>query len=159
MPLTRPVLAALLAVTIVAQRADIEMNTARARALGWTRTGVAPSHKNATLRIALSHSAATRAYLLSMLRAVSDPDSPVYGKHLSRSELRDRAAPVPGASAAVHEWLGEAGLVGRLEGTGDIIATTAPCGVLAHLLGVELSRCTALTWIVLIKWTTVLWTA
>ena len=119
---------------------DAEANLAMANRLGWTRVGPAPAHLNLTLRVALAHSPETRAEILRTLNDVSDPDSRHYGRYLTREELRAVAAPLPGAEETVLSWLRqEAGLVGRVAGSGDVVVVSAPSAVLERLLGVELS--------------------
>ena len=69
--------AAVLAAPFGAVQAE---NEDLASALGWGRVGPAPADRMVTVYVALSHTAATRARILRTLNAVSDPQSPAYGR-------------------------------------------------------------------------------
>lgn len=60
--------------------------------------------------LALRESEASIAHIKDVALAVSDPDSPTYGQHLSADEIAAIVAPPASAVAAVTAWLGEAGL-------------------------------------------------
>ncbi|XP_015708022.1 tripeptidyl-peptidase 1 [Coturnix japonica] len=70
---------------------------------GWTLTGrVSPEHV-VHLTLALRQSGTER--LASIVRAVSEPRSPLYGKYLSLEQLRDVVQPPPAALMTVLKWL------------------------------------------------------
>ena len=59
---------------------------------GFVRTGVAPANQTITLRLALVNSDITG--LEDKLYAVSNPDSALYGQHLSREEVSEQTLQV-----------------------------------------------------------------
>ncbi|KAF8592730.1 subtilisin-like protein [Ramaria rubella] len=73
----------------------------------WIKQGPPPPDHAMTLRIDLAQPS---FYALEEhLYAVSDPDSPRYGQHLSKEHVQELAAPSPQGLSAVNDWLLSAG--------------------------------------------------
>ncbi|KAL8392973.1 hypothetical protein RB595_002965 [Gaeumannomyces hyphopodioides] len=75
---------------------------------GWTRLSDADPAQMIRLRISLRQP--NLGLFEQTLYAVSSPSSPRYGKHLKRDELRDIMKPHEASTAAVLEWLDNAGI-------------------------------------------------
>lgn len=75
---------------------------------GWTRLADADPAQMIRLRISLRQP--NLGLFEQTLYAVSSPSSPRYGKHLKRDELRDMMKPHEASTAAVLQWLDDAGI-------------------------------------------------
>ncbi|KAL2197687.1 peptidase-like protein [Corynascus similis CBS 632.67] len=75
---------------------------------GWTRLGDATADQPLRLRIALQQP--NEALFERTLYEISDPDHAKYGQHLSRDELSALLAPRAESTAAVLDWLRDAGI-------------------------------------------------
>ncbi|KAF8592739.1 tripeptidyl peptidase A [Ramaria rubella] len=73
----------------------------------WIKQEPAPPDHTMTLRINLAQP--DFHALEGHLYAVSDPDSPRYGQHLSKEHVQELAAPSPQGLSAVNDWLLSAG--------------------------------------------------
>lgn len=95
--------------------------------LGWDQGSPPPAAKRLRFRIALRQENAFE--FEQHLLAVSDPDHPKYGEHLSRDELKAMLRPRSTASQSVLNWLQTEGVPSEdIEDSGDWInfyATTA----------------------------------
>ncbi|WPH01630.1 subtilisin-like protein [Acrodontium crateriforme] len=75
---------------------------------GWQYRERAPSSRKHLLRIAMNnphHDKFERSLL-----EISTPDHPRYGQYLTREELKEMLRPLPEATAAVMDWLFDAGV-------------------------------------------------
>ncbi|OSD07753.1 subtilisin-like protein [Trametes coccinea BRFM310] len=101
-------------------------------------TGAAPANHNLKLRFALKQSDPDG--LIDALYDVSDPDSPKYGQHLSKSEVEKFVAPKPEAMAAVTSWLLQHNLSGTpLSPAGDWVGFELPVGQANDLFSANFS--------------------
>ncbi len=80
------------------------------------------------------------------LLAVSDPDSPRYGQHLSNAEVHALVAPTPECAAVVASFLSSSGIDGdAVTPNGDFVtatATVAQADALLQVGGVDCAvRC------------------
>ncbi|KAL2177315.1 peptidase S8/S53 domain-containing protein [Thermothelomyces heterothallicus CBS 202.75] len=75
---------------------------------GWVKRGLADAESTVPVRIGLKQSNVDAAH--DLLMDISDPRSPNYGKHLSRSEVEDLFAPRERSVAQVKRWLASAGV-------------------------------------------------
>lgn len=104
---------------------------------GWTRLRDASKDQPFTLRIAL-HQPNLDA-LADTLFAVSDPQSPMYGNHLSRDEVNQMMKPPRETARAVLGWLEESGLLsGDIFDEGDWIVVKTNAGQVNKLLDTQL---------------------
>ncbi|KAI0828483.1 subtilisin-like protein [Trametes gibbosa] len=93
--------------------------------VGFVNAGAAPLDKTLKLRFALTQS--TPDAIVDALYKVSDPTSPEYGQHLSKSEVEELVAPSSAAVNAVNAWLKDNGLEGTtLSPAGDWIGFEIP---------------------------------
>lgn len=76
---------------------------------GWVQDGPAPSGFSVTLRIALRDEE-KRSMFEHRLLAVSSPDHPDYGQHLSLEETNTILRPEPHVSDQVFSWLADEGV-------------------------------------------------
>lgn len=72
---------------------------------GWTQD--APSHGEQMLKLHLALKQERFAELESQLLAISDPDSPLYGEHLTAEQIAVFTKPHQKTLDAVHAWLAE----------------------------------------------------
>jgi tripeptidyl-peptidase I len=79
---------------------------------GWQRVGEADPDAVIRLRIALEQPNVSNGKFEETLYAISSPDHPQYGKHLSRLELRELVKPREESVDAVTSWLRAAGISG-----------------------------------------------
>lgn len=73
----------------------------------WLKHDRAPSEHKMTLRISLSQPKFSE--LEGHLYAVSDPESPRYGQHLSKQQVEELSAPSTEGLEAVNDWLSSHG--------------------------------------------------
>eukprot|EP00756_Hemistasia_phaeocysticola_P041410 Hpha_TRINITY_DN16915_c2_g1::TRINITY_DN16915_c2_g1_i1::g.53851::m.53851/K01279/TPP1, CLN2; tripeptidyl-peptidase I len=78
------------------------------------------------------------AELESTFWAVSEPDSPRYGKHLSREQLRALVGASESSLSAVHSWLAAAGVKATTSETGDSIRASVSCTQAESLFATQL---------------------
>lgn len=78
---------------------------------GWKRVGNPSDDQGLSLQINLAHQ--NLSHLSSILRQVSDPDSPCYGKYLDRDEVYDLFKPAEQARAETEASLLDSGLSRR----------------------------------------------
>ena len=111
----------------------------------WRSVGLADDGVETTMEVvfALTHSPAVRAALEQTCKAVSSPESPVYGNYLDGAAVRAMVSN-KAAGAAVQQWLAkEAAALGfaappvALGALGDLARTTLPVAVVNHALGVQ----------------------
>ncbi|EPQ61276.1 subtilisin-like protein [Gloeophyllum trabeum ATCC 11539] len=76
----------------------------------WSRLGRAPPNHLVTLRIALRQSLSNSLLLEQILYNVSNPGSPLYGRHLSKEEAESILKPQEDAITAVDNWLSSSGI-------------------------------------------------
>ncbi|KAL1938728.1 hypothetical protein VTO73DRAFT_11331 [Trametes versicolor] len=109
---------------------DSSLNVHEARSsvpLGFVNTGPAPAEEILKLRFALAQS--TPDAVVDALYKVSDPKSPQYGQHLSKSEIEKLVAPSSAAVDAVNAWLQQNSLNGTaLSPSGDWVGFEVPVG-------------------------------
>ncbi|ORY68727.1 peptidase S8/S53 domain-containing protein [Pseudomassariella vexata] len=87
---------------------------------GWNRVRDADPGQHIQLRIALEQP--NLAVFEKTLYDVSSPQNPLYGRHLSREEVRDLVKPTEESTSAVLEWLESAGTPSaNIEDAGDWI--------------------------------------
>ncbi|EIW56212.1 subtilisin-like protein [Trametes versicolor FP-101664 SS1] len=109
---------------------DSSLNVHEARSsvpLDFFNTGPAPAEETLKLRFALAQS--TPYAIVDALYKVSDPKSPQYGQHLSKSEVEKLVAPSSAAVDAVNAWLQQNSLNGTaLSPSGDWVGFEVPVG-------------------------------
>ncbi|CDO77343.1 hypothetical protein BN946_scf184786.g3 [Trametes cinnabarina] len=89
--------------------------------------GPAPAEQSLKLRFALKQNDPDG--LIDALYEVSDPDSPKYGKHLSKAEVEQFVAPKPDAVQAVTSWFQQHNISGTpLSPASDWIGFELPVG-------------------------------
>jgi tripeptidyl-peptidase-1 len=87
---------------------------------GWSVSGPAPATAGLDLQFFVKQTNTDQ--LETTLMAVSDPDSPTYGQHLSNEQAHALVAPTPASIAAVMAFLRDHGVAGvRATPNGDII--------------------------------------
>ncbi|KAJ6563914.1 family S53 protease-like protein [Mycena capillaripes] len=107
-------------------------------ARGFVNSGIAPAAKDLTLRIALKPN--NIAGLESALYAVSEPDSALYGQHLTAEEVAEFVKPTDETLSVVSEWLTEYGISSTpVTPAGDIVQITIPVSQANELLSAEFS--------------------
>ncbi|KAI9058090.1 family S53 protease-like protein [Trametes sanguinea] len=100
--------------------------------------GAAPADQSLKLRFALKQSDPDG--LIDALYNVSDPDSPKYGQHLSKSEVEQFVAPKPEAMQAVTSWLSQYNLSGTLlSPAGDWVGFELPASQANDLFAANFS--------------------
>lgn len=103
---------------------------------GWQREGRADPKTPVALVVAIKHDN-PKAIEDALLR-VSDPESPDFGKHLSKVEVDRLARPRPGGVAAVKTWARSHGARDvRLSDAGDFLFARATVATLEAMLGAE----------------------
>ena len=76
-----------------------------------------------------------------LANAVSDPASPLYGRHLTAAQWRARFAPSDATLGAVSAWLRSAGLeLGAVPANRLVVPARGPASVVGRALGVTFSR-------------------
>lgn len=103
---------------------------------GWSIVGEAMPEYLVPLTVGLRHDAQAVAKLAGIVEAVSEPDSPQYGQHLSLDELTSFMAPSDATIAAVSSYLSSCG--GQdIEATlsRDFLTLSARAGELSACLG------------------------
>ncbi|KAH8078042.1 family S53 protease-like protein [Cristinia sonorae] len=118
-------------------RRALKLHESRATAPdGFVKTGAAAPDTKIKLRIALAQS--NPQGLTDALMAVSEPDSALYGQHLSQQEVDAFVAPKPETVAAVNEWLSENGLTAqKLTTAGNWISFEVPVSKANELLNTQ----------------------
>lgn len=101
---------------------------------GWTLYSTPAPTDVISLSISLRHDEGDEE-LFRRLHEISDPGSKEYGKFLSCEEVRALRTPSGETSDAVLTWLGEGGVVGRVEGDWVRVSVTAQQA--RELLGAE----------------------
>ncbi|KAI1200278.1 subtilisin-like protein [Nemania serpens] len=105
---------------------------------GWTKLRDATSSQLIKLRIALEQP--NLALFEQTLYDVSTPQHVLYGKHLSREEVRDLVKPSEGSAAAVLGWLRAAGIdEADIEEDGEWVNFKTTVARAADLLDAEFS--------------------
>ncbi|KAK0501992.1 family S53 protease-like protein [Armillaria luteobubalina] len=104
---------------------------------GFVRMGAADPLDNLNFRVGLTPR--DTAGLEKALYAVSEPDSNLYGQHLSFEEVKAFSAPTPEAATAVTAWLAENGIIDvKLGGAfDDWLTFTAPVDKANMLLSAQ----------------------
>ncbi|XP_053934882.1 tripeptidyl-peptidase 1 [Cuculus canorus] len=107
---------------------------------GWSHAGRVPADHSVELTLALRQRGIARLHRL--IRTVSDPGSPQYGRFLTLEELRRLIQPSPGAVAAVEKWLRSSGVEEcRSVTTRDFLQCRMAASVAERLLpGAEFHR-------------------
>ncbi|CEH17742.1 subtilisin-like protein [Ceraceosorus bombacis] len=103
---------------------------------GWVRRGPVAAGTEIPLSIALKQRAF--ADLESEILAVSDPNSPRYGKFLSREQVSSYLTPSAESAAAVRRWLEEHSVkedLSRRSFAGDWVRATVPVERASAMLG------------------------
>lgn len=103
---------------------------------GFVKTGAAPADQTITLRLALANSDVSG--LEEKLFAVSNPDSALYGQHLSREEVDSFLKPPPESVSLVNEFLASHG-INSTSGTsaGDWVSFSVPISKANEMFGAE----------------------
>ncbi|KAI0644653.1 family S53 protease [Trametes meyenii] len=105
---------------------------------GFVSSGSAPPETLLDLRIALVQSDIPGLH--KALYDVSMPDSPLYGKHLTKEEVEKYVIPKQGTVAAVHSWLAGHGIgASNVTPTGDWIGFSVPVEKAAEMFEAEFS--------------------
>ncbi|KAI0635010.1 subtilisin-like protein [Trametes polyzona] len=105
---------------------------------GFTRVGPAAPETTLSLRLALAQGDPDS--LVDALYRVSDPDSPDYGKYLSKEEVEKFIAPKSKTLTAVNGWLEDNGLAARpLSHAGDWLAVDVPVAKANELFNTNFS--------------------
>ncbi|TPX14437.1 uncharacterized protein E0L32_005401 [Thyridium curvatum] len=100
---------------------------------GWRKLKDAESDRVLKLRIALEQP--NTALFEQTLYEVSDPEHPLYGKHLKRDELKEMMKPRAESTDVVLRWLREAGVPSNMiEDAGDWINFKTTVGVANDML-------------------------
>ncbi|KAK0501997.1 family S53 protease-like protein [Armillaria luteobubalina] len=104
---------------------------------GFVRVGAADPQDSLNFRIGLTPR--DTAGLKTALYAVSEPDSDLYGQHLSFEEVKAFSAPTPEAATAVTAWLAENGITDVKPGGAfdDWLTFTAPVDKANTLLSAQ----------------------
>ncbi|PIL33192.1 hypothetical protein GSI_04642 [Ganoderma sinense ZZ0214-1] len=105
---------------------------------GFSRIGSVNPDQRLQLRLALPRR--NVAELERKLYDVRTPSSPNYGKHLSKSEVRQLVAPAQGSADAVNAWLNENGVsTNMISTTGNRLSFEVPVGKANELLAADFS--------------------
>ncbi|KAJ7636789.1 family S53 protease [Roridomyces roridus] len=108
---------------------------------GFVHSSSVPSRQPITLRIALTHT--DIAHLQAQTYAVSDPESPHYGQHLSLPEITEYVKPTDETLSAVSEWVEGNGIPWKtVSPAGDLIQITLTVGQADALLSTKFSEFT-----------------
>ncbi|EKM58689.1 uncharacterized protein PHACADRAFT_207476 [Phanerochaete carnosa HHB-10118-sp] len=108
---------------------------------GYVSNGPAPADTELNLRIALAHSDPDG--LIDALYAVSSPDGPSYGQHLSKEEVEQFVTPTAQTSDAVKTWLAQAGVNATpISSAGDWLAITVPVSLANELFNADFNHFT-----------------
>ncbi|KAF1919189.1 peptidase S8/S53 domain-containing protein [Ampelomyces quisqualis] len=92
---------------------------------GWNEIGAPPANHKMNFRIAVR--SADHSLLERTLMEISSPNSPRYGQHLNRNELRDLVKPRAESSDAVINWLQASGIESQdISNDGEWINFHAP---------------------------------
>lgn len=106
---------------------------------GFVKRSVAPDSTPINLRIALSHRGIED--LKATLSETSNPDSPLYGKHLSQEEVDQHLAPKESDSQLVKKWLESHGFSGneiqKRSTAGDWLEIRTSVGQASKMLNAE----------------------
>ena len=73
--------------------------------------------------------------LVAIAHSVSDPSDPLYGQHLSTTQIAEMCAPAPQVRAALVDWLAAAGVRFRVEGRGEAWSTVVAEGLSGNAAG------------------------
>ncbi|KAJ7787274.1 family S53 protease-like protein [Mycena olivaceomarginata] len=120
------------------RRAMVVQETRAEPARGFVKSGVAPTAKELTLRIALKPNNIDG--LQAALYAVSDPASALYGQHLTPEEVADFVKPTDETLSIVSEWLTESGISSKpVTPAGDLLEIVVPVGKANELLSTDFS--------------------
>ncbi|KAJ7811311.1 family S53 protease-like protein [Mycena olivaceomarginata] len=123
------------------RRAMVVQETRAEPARGFVKSGVAPTAKELTLRIALKPNNIDG--LQAALYAVSDPASALYGQHLTPEEVhlsRGFVKPTNETLSIVSEWLTESGISSKpVTPAGDLLEIVVPVGKANELLSTDFS--------------------
>ncbi|KAK4107775.1 subtilisin-like protein [Canariomyces notabilis] len=104
--------------------------------LGWKKVRDADPSTQLKLRIALEQP--NTAVFEQKLYDVSNPEHPLYGRHLEREELAQLLAPRDESTSAVLNWLREAGVPGsKVENDGDWINFQVSVSKAEEMLGAK----------------------
>jgi tripeptidyl-peptidase-1 len=104
---------------------------------GWS-VGARASSETVRLLVSVRSDPAELAALAARVEAVSDPESPLYGQHLSASETRRAAAASPEALQAVNAFFGAAASVSETHADGSTLGFSLPASAAETLLGTEI---------------------
>ena len=125
---------AVMTAALAAAAVPMELGAKPARATaGWAVGDPAPADAGLHLQFFVRQPLAGKQALESTLMAVSEPDSPSYGAHLSNEAVHALVAPAPSSIAAVMGFLRDHGVVGvAATPNSDIIEVgstnaTVPC--------------------------------
>lgn len=127
---------ALAALLAFVQARGVVLESLRSVPVGWRRVGNADPSQEMRLRVALVQPHA--AVFEQTLYDVSDPEHPLYGRHLKRDELAKMMKPSDVSTAAVLNWLSEAGIPSsQVEDEGDWINFRITVGDAESLLDTD----------------------
>jgi tripeptidyl-peptidase-1 len=103
---------------------------------GWQSSGTTPD--SLTLELVFAVKQQNVGSLMDEVLAVSSPDSPRYGKHLSNQEVHDLVAPVQADIDAVLAFLESHGVQGRkATPNGDMVAAHVPVRLAETMLSAK----------------------
>jgi tripeptidyl-peptidase-1 len=103
---------------------------------GWQSSGSSPD--SLTLELVFAVKQQNVESLVDEVLAVSSPDSPRYGKHLSNQEVHDLVAPAQSDINAVLTFLESHGLQGRkVTPNGDMVAANVPVRLAETMLSTK----------------------
>ena len=118
---------------------DRESEIAHGNTASWTAMRPTTAEDSVSVTFHLRHDESTLAALEQTFWAVSQPDSPSYGKHLTQQQIAERFGPIDGAATTVSDWLREAAVeTFSVAATGDMIDATMPAPVAERLFETEI---------------------
>lgn len=136
--MARGLLVAVLACSMLVAAAAVGGEMMRGIPDEWVQGERASGDAKLTLTVAVAQT--NLKALEDVLFAVSEPDSPKYGQHLTRDEVDALVAPKPESVAAVLEWLQAGGVESEAitkTGNGDFVIAETTVAVAEALLGAE----------------------
>lgn len=101
---------------------------------GWKAIGLPDADRPLHFRIAMTQP--DEALFEQTLFDISTPDSPRYGQHMKRSELKEMLKPTSEASEGVNEWLRTAGIT-QVDDDGEWISFIATVEQAEELLDTQ----------------------
>ncbi|KAI1110329.1 subtilisin-like protein [Nemania sp. NC0429] len=137
---TRSLLCAVIALlpSVVAGKNNVVVESLPGVPAGWTKLRDAAGDQSVKLRIALEQP--NLAQFEQTLYDISTPQHVLYGKHLSREEVRDLVKPSEDAAAATLSWLRAAGIdEADIEEDGEWVNFKTTVAKAADLLDAEFS--------------------